>query len=123
MPAELKPGDPTVTVPAIVGTGAPEAGRWTVTTPTGEQQINWKSALRLPSLWMVRDAALAGPGAAILGGQLVARDLADGRLICWGSIPGGSIAIWVLHTSRRLRSRKVAAFVEFLCNEFDASRW
>jgi DNA-binding transcriptional LysR family regulator len=92
-------------------------------TQTGKQQINWKAALRLPSPLMMKDAALAGAGAAILGSQLVAHDLADARLHCWGSIPDRSVELWVLHTSRRLKSSKVAAFVEFLCHDFDISQW
>lgn len=123
MPTDLVPGAASVAVPAIVGTGAADIGQWTVSTQAGERQFNWKAALRLPSPLMMRDAALAGAGAAILGSQIVARDLAEGRLRSWGSIPNGSVELWVLHTSRRLRSSKVAAFVEFLCNEFDVSQW
>ncbi len=123
MPTDIVPGAASVSVPAIVGAGATDTGQWTVSTPAGERQFNWKAALRLPSPLMMRDAALAGAGAAILTSQIVARDLAEERLRNWGAIPNGSVELWVLHTSRRLRSSKVAAFVEFLCNEFDVSQW
>jgi DNA-binding transcriptional LysR family regulator len=123
MPTDVMSGDASGAVPAIVGSDAPDVGSWTVMTQTGKQQINWKAALRLPSPLMMKDAALAGAGAAILGSQLVAHDLADARLHCWGSIPDRSVELWVLHTSRRLKSSKVAAFVEFLCHDFDISQW
>jgi hypothetical protein len=59
---------------------------------------------------MVRDAVVAGTGAALLPHSLVADDLAQGRLISWGKAEGRLIAwgkapkeseIWVLYSSRR----------------------
>jgi DNA-binding transcriptional LysR family regulator len=73
--------------------------------------------LRLSSLLMVRDAVCAGAGAARLPRSLVGPDLAAGRLVAWGATDR-PVALWVLHSSRRLVSRKVAAFVQFLCDAF-----
>ena len=67
--------------------------------------------LRLSSQLMVRDAVLAGAGAALLPQSMVADDLATGRLACWGVAEGRQTALWALHTSRRLVSSKVVAFL------------
>jgi hypothetical protein len=34
------------------------------------------------------------------------------------SISGVEVALWVLHTSRRLPAPKVRAFVEFMCGQY-----
>ena len=49
---------------------------------------------------------------SIIGGQL-----ADGKLETSG-IAANADALWVLHTSRRLQSPKVRAFVEFMCSQY-----
>lgn len=74
--------------------------------------------LRLSSMLMLRDAALAGAGAALLPQSIVGQQLADGRLIRWGAADGKAVDLWVLHTSRRLASPKVRAFVEFIGARF-----
>ena len=123
MQTELAHGATPTILPAIVGTDAPASGQWTVMTPEGERQFHWKAALKLPSPLMVRHAVLAGAGMAILGRKLITNDLAAGRLRCLGTIQGGTIELWVLHTSRRLKSSKVAALVEFLCSRFNDDPW
>jgi DNA-binding transcriptional LysR family regulator len=67
---------------------------------------------------MVRDAALAGAGAALLPRSIVAGDLAAGRLDLWGALAGGAVELWALHPSRRLMSAKVRAFVDHLVAAF-----
>jgi DNA-binding transcriptional LysR family regulator len=67
--------------------------------------------LRLSSLLMVRDAALAGAGAAMLPKLLVADDIAAGRLTLWGIQAGPSVELWALQSSRRLVGAKVRAFL------------
>jgi DNA-binding transcriptional LysR family regulator len=64
---------------------------------------------------MVRDAVVAGAGAALRPRSLVADDVAQGRLISWGNTPK---EIWVLCSSRRLLSSKIAAFVAYLDEVF-----
>ena len=49
--------------------------------------------LRLSSLLMVRDAVLAGAGAAMLPKLLVADDIEAGRLAYWGTQTGPSLEI------------------------------
>lgn len=75
-------------------------------------------ALRLSSLAMVRDAVLAGAGAALLPKMLVAEDIAAGRLAAWGKQAGPPVEIWALHSSRRLVGAKVRAFIEVLEQAF-----
>ena len=59
--------------------------------------------------------SLRAGGAALLPRSLVADDLAQGRLISWGNTPK---EIWVLYSSRRLLSSKIAAFVAYLDEVF-----
>ncbi|ORC59692.1 LysR family transcriptional regulator [Pseudomonas floridensis] len=67
------------------------------------------------SLLMVRDAAIAGGGAALIPQSIAWTPLARGELVQWGTVSGAEPALWVLHTSRRLAVPKVRAFVEFMC--------
>lgn len=78
--------------------------------------------LRLSSLLMARDAALAGAGAALLPHSIVDAQLARGDLVPWGGIADSEVALWVLHTSRRLASPKVRAFVDFLSARYPDGR-
>lgn len=102
-------------VPAVVGVAAAAVDTWSTVDGSTERKFLRRAVLRLPTPLMVRDAVLAGAGAAMLAHDLVAADLAAQRLSSWGAVPNRSIELWVLHTSRRLISSKVAAFVEFLC--------
>jgi DNA-binding transcriptional LysR family regulator len=74
--------------------------------------------LRLSSFLMIRDAAIAGAGAALVPQSIAWNQLARGELVQWGTVTGVETALWVLHTSRRLPAPKVRAFVEFMCNRY-----
>jgi DNA-binding transcriptional LysR family regulator len=74
--------------------------------------------LRLSSLLMVRDAVLAGAGAAMLPKLLVADDLAAGRLTLWGIQAGPPVELWALQSSRRLVGAKVRAFLDVVEKAF-----
>lgn len=74
--------------------------------------------LRFSSLLMVRDAAVAGGGAALLPRSIAGNQLAQGELVQWGTVAGADRALWVLHTSRRLSAPKVRAFVNFICARY-----
>lgn len=108
----------SVGVPAVVGFDSPELATWTVIDGAIEKSFLRRAALRLPAPHIVREAVLANAGVAIIAYKLVAADLAAGRMVCWGHVPNGSVEIWVLHTSRRLVSSKVTAFVNFLCDAY-----
>ncbi|MBN6152428.1 LysR family transcriptional regulator [Xanthomonas sp. AmX2] len=74
--------------------------------------------LRFSSFLMIRDAAIAGGGAALIPQSIAWNQLARGELVQWGTISGVEPALWVLHTSRRLAAPKVRAFVDFMCARY-----
>jgi len=105
------------TVKAVVLSTAPVAAVWRVGSAP-ELLLKPEPVLRLSSLLMVRDAVLAGAGAALLPKLLVAGDVAAGRLACWGPHSGPSVEIWALQSSRRLIGAKVRAFLDLLEQAF-----
>ena len=103
--------------PGVVrGGGNPQT--WNVMTSKKSAKIRIDPVLVLSSLIMVRDAVLAGVGAARLPISVVSHDLADGTLLHWGDIEGSEIALWALYPSRRLLSARVSAFLDFLKQAF-----
>jgi DNA-binding transcriptional LysR family regulator len=77
----------------------------------------------IPRLWfssflMIRDAAVAGGGAALLPQSIAWSQLARGELVQWGAVSTVEAQLWVLHTSRRLAAPKVRAFVDFMCARY-----
>ena len=118
-PSELGSGVGRVSaaVPAVVLVAAPENAVWTVTGKQGPWRVLPDPVMRCSSLIMVRDAVRAGAGAASLPRSMVKDDLAAGRLVSWG-VTDREVALWVLHTSRRLVSSKVTVFVKYLCDAF-----
>lgn len=74
--------------------------------------------LRLSSFLMIRDAAVAGAGAALIPQSIAWSQLTRGELVQWGTVSGVEVELWVLHTSRRLPAPKVRAFVEFMCDRY-----
>ncbi|WP_369935722.1 LysR family transcriptional regulator [Xanthomonas tesorieronis] len=98
-------------VPAVVTPSYRDGERWSV--QGGQLVVEPQPVLRLSSLLTVRDAVAAGAGAAMLPQSLIGRLLDKGELIAWGAADD-EVELWVLHTSRRLQSPKVRAFVEFI---------
>jgi DNA-binding transcriptional LysR family regulator len=74
--------------------------------------------LKLSSFLMIRDAAVAGAGAALMPQSIAWSQLTRGELVQWGTVSGVEVELWVLHTSRRLPAPKVRAFVEFMCDRY-----
>ena len=109
------PGAAPVKVPAIVNSHR-EGDTWVL--DDGRLTIEPVPVLRLSSMLMLRDAALAGAGVALVPQSIVARQIADGQLLAWGHAATGDVALWVLHTSRRLASPKVKAFVDFMAGQY-----
>jgi DNA-binding transcriptional LysR family regulator len=105
-------------VAAIVRGASAETACWQVNTAGGTAAIAVKPVLQLSSLLMVRDAARAGAGIAMLPVSLVSRDLAAGTLTHWGDVDGSEIALWTLYPSRRLLSTRVSAFLDFIKQAF-----
>ncbi|BCM25936.1 LysR family transcriptional regulator [Methyloradius palustris] len=104
-----------VQVSAVVMPSYREGDVWSVNH--GQFTIEPKPVLRLSSFLMVRDAIAAGAGAAMLPRSIIGSLLEKGTLVSWG-IADQEAELWVLHTSRRLQSPKVSAFVEFMCKQY-----
>jgi len=102
-------------VPAVVTPSYRDGDVWSVNN--GQFTIEPHPVLRLSSLLMVRDAIAGGAGAAMMPQSIIGDLLEKGALVSWG-IAGDEVELWVLHTSRRLQSPKVRAFVEFMCAQY-----
>lgn len=106
-------------VKAVLLSAAPPGAVWRIESETeADIVLRPEPVLRLSSLLMVRDAVLAGAGAAMLPKLLVADDIAAGRLTYWGKQAGPSVEIWALQSSRRLVGAKVRAFLEVVGSAF-----
>ena len=111
-PDMARPVDGQSTVKAVLMSSAPSGVTWELKTDKDATlPIKPQPVLRFSSLLMVRDAVLAGAGAAMLPKLLVADDIAAGRLAYWGSLAGPPVEIWALQSSRRLVGAKVRAFL------------
>lgn len=104
-----------VAVPGIVTTNF-RASNWTL--DGGRLVLAPVPKLRLSSFLTIRDAAVAGAGVALLPQSIAWNELGRGELVQWGTVVGGEVSLWVLHTSRRLPAPKVRAFVEFMCKRY-----
>jgi DNA-binding transcriptional LysR family regulator len=109
-------------IPAVVRATSDQATGWDVRTSSGLRRIAIDPILRLSSLIMIRDATRAGIGAARLPISLVSGDLANGKLVKWGDVVGPDIELWTLHSSRRLPSARVSAFLEFFKRAFPSGK-
>lgn len=114
VPIPVVENDEPIPVPAVVMTYR-DGELWSV--DGNRLRLEPQPVMRLSSLLMVRDAAVAGGGVAQLPESIIWNHLAEGKLVQWGK-SGQDVELWVLHTSRRLPSAKVRAFVEFLCAQF-----
>lgn len=109
-------------VAAVAMLGLPRPASW----PAEANGQRWEVApdfrLKLSSLLMVRDAVLAGAGAACLPYSII-RDAVDaGRLSVWNANIEDAVELWALHASRRLVTPKVAAFLQYLASAFPERR-
>ncbi|WP_342640222.1 LysR substrate-binding domain-containing protein [Rhodoligotrophos ferricapiens] len=109
--------------PAVVVAAEREDAIWHLEGDGWTGTVEPYPVMRLPSYLVVRDAVLAGVGVALLPNTLAADEVAAGRLASWGAVPKREVEIWALHTSRRLVSRKVQAFMDFLVARFAASEY
>jgi len=106
-------------VPAVMLSAVPVGTEWRMRARDGRvNTLVPEAILKLSSLLMVREAVLAGVGAALLPKLLVAGDVESGRLVCWGTEDVAAVEIWALYSSRRLLSAKVRAFLDALIEAF-----
>lgn len=116
--------DEETPVSAIMSCGAPPDVKWRIRgKDRAIRTLLPQPLLRLSTLLMVHEAALAGAGAALLPQLLVEEDVRAGRLACWGSDDGPPVEIWALYSSRRLLSLKVRAFIDALVEAFPDKRF
>ena len=105
-------------LPAIVRLQPTDEEEWRVIDRGSETTYLPEPVLKLSSMIMVREALMAGLGAALLPRFMVADELAAGSVVSLGTYFGHTVEVWVLYTSRRLNSGKVMAFVDFLIGSF-----
>ncbi|MBB3644327.1 DNA-binding transcriptional LysR family regulator [Rhizobium sp. BK619] len=117
-PANLKYPGNNATVPVIVRDPPGAMNAWAITTDAGASTIKVEPILSLSSLLNVHDAVRMGVGAARLPISLVSDDIASGKLVKWGDVPGSEIGLWALYPSRRLLSARVTAFLDHLKGTF-----
>jgi DNA-binding transcriptional LysR family regulator len=118
LPSRSDTAEP-LSVPAVVRSQTSIDSLWRFISPDGiERTLKSEPTLRLSSLLMVRDAVLAGAGAALLPKLLVEDDVATGRLVVWGVNAAPPVQVWALRNSRRLIGAKVKAFLEAIEQAF-----
>jgi DNA-binding transcriptional LysR family regulator len=118
-PARPKGEAREIPVRAVLLSATPAHVVWRMRSGNGATMLlRPEPVLRLSSLLMLRDAVLAGAGAAMLPKMLVADDIASGRLVQWGKQEGPFVEIWALHSSRRLVGAKIRAFLEVVEQTF-----
>ena len=103
-------------------TNAPPSDAWRVRMDGEVVTLSPEPVLRLSSLLMIRDAVLAGAGAALLPRSVVGGAASAGALACWGVADAEPVAIWALHLSRRLVNNAVTAFIGCLAAAFPEGR-
>jgi DNA-binding transcriptional LysR family regulator len=113
MPRAGKAGKP-VPVPAVV-LSSYASGPWSI--DRSRLVIDPQPVMRASSLLIVRDAALAGVGVAMLPRSIIGSRLKSGELVQWVTT-GNVVELWALHTSRRLPSAKVRAFMDFMSDQY-----
>lgn len=115
-PDIAKPMPGAVRPVAGIVTSSFQPTHWTL--DGGQLVLEPIPTLQFSSLLMVRDAAVAGGGVALIPQSIAWNQLARGELVQWGTVRVVEPALWVLHTSRRLAAPKVRAFVEFMCGRY-----
>jgi len=111
-------GDKAPCVPAIAYANKYDGGLWRYQDGDTLNCVTPEVRIQMSSLIMMRDAVLAGAGAALLPRSLVQTAIVRNDLAVWGRMLDRPIELWVLHNARRLVSTKVTAFVDYLCDAF-----
>lgn len=106
------------TLPAVLMSRVGEPRDWVVETEGSQATYHPNPVLRLSSILMIHQAVRTGAGMAVLPLSIAASDLASGVLLNWGTVLNRPVEVWALHSSQRLSSPKVTAFVAFLAAQF-----
>lgn len=92
---------------------------WRFTGPDGEQSVQPSGRLRANNGEVLREAALAGSGIAVLPTFIAGPDLAAGRLVqVLPDYDNRSSAVYAVWPSGRHPSPKLRAFIDFLAERF-----
>jgi DNA-binding transcriptional LysR family regulator len=94
-------------------------------TPTGIERVEFEPALAASSSVLVREAALAHMGIAVIPEDLVRDDLEQGRLMAvlpQCDVEGPQRQMAILYSGRRHLSAKVRSFIEFAVDYFRERR-
>jgi DNA-binding transcriptional LysR family regulator len=86
------------------------------------EEVETIVVLRLSSQIMIRDAILAGGGAALLPEFLISSEIASGALVQLGIHDAPEVQVWLLHPGRRPVSARLRAFADFISESFPNRR-
>ena len=99
--------------------GWADGPRWTFFGPEGEIEVVVKSRLTINGGFGIRYAALAGAGIVLTRGELLAEDIAAGRLeILLPNYKTQSRARQILWLKNRKMSPKLRAFIDFIAETY-----
>ncbi|MGK6355158.1 LysR family transcriptional regulator [Sphingomonas sp. DT-207] len=101
-------------VPVVVISSLADLAEWTARGEQGLFRIVPRPVMVCSSMMLVYHAIIEGVGCGLVPRWLIEDDVRAGRLALWGVVPNLRAEAWVLHTSRRLTSPKVRAFVDAL---------
>lgn len=104
-------------IPAVGLLSAPD-DVWHIDGPRGARTLHPRTVARFSSISMVRDAALASAGAAVLTEYLARAALQSGRLVNLGTLQSRHVEVWALYATRRQLSPKISAFVNLLSETY-----
>jgi DNA-binding transcriptional LysR family regulator len=105
-------------IPAVGILSAPDHDVWHIDATQGARTLHPRTVARFSSISMVRDAALASAGAAVLTEYLARAALQSGRLVNLGNLRDRSVEVWALYATRRQLSPKISAFVKLLTETY-----
>jgi len=97
----------------------PESAHWAFTGPDGSVEVVVRSAFRSDNTLVVRQAALAGHGIALLGDPLIVTEIRAGRL--YRLLPNYTARrrqAFIVYPSRRHLAQRTRVVIDFLIEEF-----
>jgi DNA-binding transcriptional LysR family regulator len=103
----------------IVQERGPDSTHWAFTGPEGLVEVAVASALRSNNSLVVRQAALAGHGIALLGDPLTLTEIRAGRL--YRLLPNYTARrrqVYIVYPSRRHLAQRTRVVIDFLIEEF-----
>jgi DNA-binding transcriptional LysR family regulator len=99
--------------------GWADGPRWTFFGPEGEIQVVVKSRLTINSAFAIRYAALAGAGIVLMRDELLAEDIAAGRLkVLLPDYKTQSRVRQILWLKNRKMTPKLRAFIDFIVETY-----